>query len=78
MSFIYLAPNTTYCPDTPENWREFERLKEQLAHGRSISKAPKPRTERQFTEMLRRQVASENKRLRAARAWLPGHGPNKW
>jgi hypothetical protein len=31
MSYIQLDPFTTYCPDTPENWREFYQLKKQLS-----------------------------------------------
>lgn len=44
---IYVAPNTTFCPDTPENWRRFHFLKDKLLYGVKTSKRPpKRRAER--------------------------------
>lgn len=70
MSYIVLAPGLTWCPDTPENWANFERLKRELQEHRAS-----PVTD--LTRALQQQEARENKRIRAARAWLPGYGPNK-
>lgn len=70
MNHITVALNTTWCPDTPENWAEFERLKEGLQELRAS-----PRTD--FDRALKQQVARENKRLKSYRAWLPGLGPNQ-
>ncbi len=30
MALIYIHPNTTFCEGTPEDWREFERLKNKV------------------------------------------------
>ena len=70
MSYITLAPGLTWCPDTPENWENFYRLKEELGQHRASPKTA-------FDRALKQQEARENKRLKGYRAWLPGMGPNK-
>jgi len=72
--FIYVALNTTYCEPTAENWREFERLKAVVVGGGVVGK---PTNKAEFNQAMQKQIASENKRLRAYRAWLPGCGPNR-
>ncbi len=69
MSFIYVSPNTTWCPDTPENWRRFHELKRSITRGDADPKADLQRA-------LQQQTARENKRLRSMRAFLPGHEPD--
>jgi hypothetical protein len=73
--YLTVALHTTVCPDTPDNWREFWRLKAAL--GRAGHRAPKPRNSAEFTQMLRRQVAAENKQLRTLRTYLPGREPDR-
>lgn len=74
--FVTVAPNTTWCPDTPENWREFERLKAALMGGRSVSR---PRDSVEFNLELQKRISSENKKLRGLSRYLPGHEPDrKW
>ncbi len=70
MGCVTVALNTTFCPDTPENWRNFYRLKEELGQHRANPKTA-------FDRALKRQEARENKRLKGYRSWLPGMGPNK-
>lgn len=64
MNYVFVAPNTTWCPDTPENWRNFNRLKTALAqpHGNT----------------LKGQATKEDRRLRHLRTFLPGHEPDRF
>jgi hypothetical protein len=57
---------STYCPGTPENWKEFNRFKSAIQAGT----ATKPVS-------LHGQISSENKRLRAMSIFLPGHEPDR-
>jgi len=66
MSYQIVAPNTTWCPDTPENHREFDLLKARILESRS---GP--------SDLLKRQIAKENKQLRSLRTFLPGHEPDR-
>lgn len=66
MGFIVVAPGTTWCPDTPENRKEFEELKARLLSGNGRSKT------------LSGQIAKENKQLRKLRSFLPGHEPDRF
>jgi len=65
MTHIEVAPGTTFCPDTPENWRHFGRLKEALLNPGKVPKT------------IQAQIARENKRLRSLRAFLPGYEPDR-
>ena len=65
MGFIYVAPNTTFCPDTKQNRREFERLKAQLIQAKG------------FPSKLQAQIAKENKLLRRLSNFLPGYEPDR-
>ncbi len=65
MSYIIVAPGTTWCPDTPANRREFEQLKARM-------KAMPGGTK------MQQQVAKENKWLKTFNGFLPGHGPNRF
>jgi len=64
MSYQVVGSNTTICPDTPANHREFERLKASL-------------TKRPGASRLTRQIAAENQWLRALRCYLPGREPDR-
>ena len=64
MAFELVAPNTTFCPNTPQNWRDFRKLAE------SISQP-------QGKNNLQTQLLSENKWLRQLRAFLPGYEPDR-
>lgn len=56
--YITVAPNTTYCPDTPENWDNFHRLKAELLTG-GLRK-----TGGTIEQRLRLQEAKERKWLK--------------
>ena len=43
---IYTAPNTCYCPDTPEQRAKFVRMCERVEARRHPKKKPKATTER--------------------------------
>ena len=62
MSYIEVEPGVTWCEDTPENWREFERLKAELQDGGTRWQA---------------QMAREAKRLRRLASYTPGHEPDR-
>ena len=64
MGFEWLAPNTTFCADTPQNQRDFQLLCQRLDQ-------PRVKTN------LQTQLLSENKRLRLLRAFIPGHEPDR-
>jgi hypothetical protein len=59
---------TTWCLDTEQNWREFERFKESLRHGGYGAVV---------REMLQRRIGEENKRLRDLSEYLPGEEPDR-
>ena len=64
MPHIALSNGITYCPDTPDNWRHFHRLKHALTN-------PGPR------DKLKSQIAKENKFIKNCSRYLPGYGPNR-
>ncbi len=69
---ISIAPNSTFTPDTPENWANFNRLKERLLN-------PKPGDlSGTFNRRLQAQISRENKRLKTVRTFLPGYEPDRW
>lgn len=42
-----VAPGTTFCADTPENWAHFYRLKARITGSeQSAPRKPKPKSER--------------------------------
>jgi hypothetical protein len=61
---------STYCPNTPQNRREFEQFCDLIASPRS-AKGP-------GSSLLSRQIGRENKKLRALRSHLPGYEPDRW
>jgi hypothetical protein len=56
---------STFCPDTPENRREFDRLKAQLHTHKPAD----------FDQRLQQRVAKENRYLRSLSANIPGRQP---
>ena len=64
MSYETPAKGVTVCPDTPQNWKEFNKLKASILSPTGI-----PRS-------LHAQIAKENKKLRALSRFLPGHEPD--
>lgn len=66
--YLTIAPNTTYCPDTPENWRNFERLKAELLSGGTRSGS--------LDQKLQARIRAENKKLRSYSTYLPGYEPD--
>lgn len=73
---IEIAPGTTYCPDTPDNWLHFHRLKRAIQTGSAGGKH-KITSPEQFNQLLQKQISRENKSLRSMRSHLPGHEPDK-
>lgn len=69
MPYLTLTPNTTCCQDTPENWRAFQKLKDDIAAGVSRSG--------DLQKRLDSQISRENKHLRSLRTYLPGHEPDR-
>lgn len=63
---------TTYCPDTPAAWSEFNRLKNQ----RSTPRARRDKAIK-LNERLNQQISKENAYLRSLRQFLPGHEPDR-
>lgn len=63
MNHILVAPNTTWCPDTPANWKRFQALKEAIQGG--------------TRSKLEGQIQKENKRLAQLRTYLPGYEPDR-
>lgn len=63
MSYIQLPNNTTFCPDTPKNRREFEALKKSLSAAGNTK--------------LQRQISKENAWLRSLRSFRPGYEPDR-
>lgn len=47
MNYVFVAPNTTWCPYTPENWRNFNRLKAALNQRLHPTKRPRPHSKSQ-------------------------------
>lgn len=62
--FLEVAPNTTFCPNTPDNWRNFHHLKDAV-------------TKPTHRNPLTGQITKENQRLRQLSAFLPGHEPDR-
>ena len=67
---IYVAPNTTYCPDTPETRARIKDLIDRL-HGNGKHRKFSGKT------ALDRQIAKENAALKSLRTFLPGHEPDR-
>lgn len=72
---IEISPGTTFCPDTPENWLNFHRLKRAIHSNKGG--AHKPTTAEELNRALQLSISRENKELRSLRTHLPGREPDK-
>lgn len=70
-----VAPGTTFCADTPQSWREFERKKLAIQEGRAGGRHQITSAE-EFNQALQKQICAENKSLRSLRRHLPGLEPD--
>jgi len=66
---------TTFCPDTPSAWAEFNRMKHRLLNPQKHRH--QRTTGESLNEALQHQISRENAMLRSLRSYLPGHEPDR-